>query len=67
MELLTVQQPSHPEVGSGGSALPAEVLGLLVAAILVAAVWAMYIQLRDTHDGGARRLVSEVERWLRHY
>lgn len=66
MELLTVQQPSHPGVGSSGSDVPAEILALLVAVVLIVAIWTLYLEWRDSHDGGARRLVLEAQRWLRH-
>ena len=66
MELLTIQLPSHPAIAAAGPAVQGEVLAVFVAAILVAAIWALYIEWRDRNDGGARRLVLEAQRWLRH-
>ena len=57
MDLLTIQQPSHPAIASAGPAAQGEVLAMFVVAILITASWALYIEWRDSHDGGARRLV----------
>ena len=67
MEFLRIQLPSHPAISSAGPAAQGEVLAIFVAAILIAAIWALYIEWRDSHDGGARRLVLETQLWLRHH
>ncbi len=66
MAFLSVQQPSHPVGGLGSSGLPAALLALVVLGVVVASIWMLAQIWRDSRDGGARRLVTEAERWLRH-
>lgn len=66
MAFFAVQQPSHPVAGLGASQLPAALLGLAVLVIVATSIWMLAQLWRDSRDGGARRLVTEAERWLRH-
>jgi hypothetical protein len=47
--------------------LPAALLALVVLGVVVASIWMLAQIWRDSRDGGARRLVTEAERWLRHH
>ena len=67
MGFIAVQQPSHPVSGIGTSGLPAALLALVVLAVVAASVWMLAQAWRDSRDGGARRLVLEAQRWLRHH
>jgi hypothetical protein len=66
VDFLAVQQPSHPVAGLGASGLPAALLALAVLVVVATSVWLLAQLWRDSRDGGARRLITETERWLRH-
>ncbi len=66
MAFLAVQQPSHPVAGLGASGMPAALVAVVVLAVVATSIWMLAQVWRDSRDGGARRLVTEAERWLRH-